>query len=428
MSKNTKILIAVLVVAVVAVGGYFLTKDKPFEEADAFEMMKNYYKESMNVKAIDQNLKMAVSIDSQDPNIGSFQDILNEVEFEMSVRETIEPLVVEMDMGVIYQGEESLSLEMFLNDEMMIYNAPFLYNKAFYLTYEDYNSFMEESGMPGQTLNMKELMDEALEFQKEFYTLEGIEGAEDLDVEKYENIMRENLEGILVKGEKFDVVLNKDENDTIECQEILMSFNDKQGIDFLIPLLTEAKDDEAMKSVVIAKTRQYIDFMKSFYDDAVFETAGVENPYAEIEEVIEEIETNYTQGIEDALVELEKIKESDHQYFTTINKMGIDKDGMMRYWNMDLTIYPEEIPEDEYGVDIAQIDFDIETIVNSYNEEIQFADYSKIREEGQNLNPLIREPESQETQQLMMQIYGKLMQEVGSNPLIQRIAEEMGVY
>jgi Zn-finger domain-containing protein len=95
---------------------------------------------------------------------------------------------------------------------------------------------------------------------------------------------------------------------------------------------------------------------------------------------------------------------------------------------MDLTIYPEEIPEDEYGVDIAQIDFDIETIVNSYNEEIQFADYSKIREEGQNLNPLIREPESQETQQLMMQIYGKLMQEVGSNPLIQRIAEEMGVY
>jgi hypothetical protein len=28
----------------------------------------------------------------------------------------------------------------------------------------------------------------------------------------------------------------------------------------------------------------------------------------------------------------------------------------------------------------------------------------------------------------MMQIYGKLMQEVGSNPLIQRIAEEMGVY
>jgi len=79
MSKNTKILIAVLVVAAVAVGGYVLTKDKPFEEADAFEMMKNYYKESMNVKAIDQDLKMAVSIDSQDPNIGSFQDRFHEV-------------------------------------------------------------------------------------------------------------------------------------------------------------------------------------------------------------------------------------------------------------------------------------------------------------------------------------------------------------
>jgi hypothetical protein len=232
----------------------------------------------------------------------------------------------------------------------------------------------------------------------------------------------------LIKGEKFDVVLNKNENDTVECQEIYLSFNDDQAVDFLIPLLREAKDDEAMKKVVIAKTRQYIDFMKSLYDDEMFETAGVENPYEEFENILEDIETNYSQGIEDAITELEKVKADDHEYFTTINKMGIDKDGMMRYWNMELTLYPEEIPENEYGVEIARVDFNMEATVNSINEDLEFRDYSNLTEEGQNLSVLINNPESQETQALMMQIYGKLMQEVGTNPLLQRVAEEAGVY
>ena len=208
----------------------------------------------------------------------------------------------------------------------------------------------------------------------------------------------------------------------------MLTFNDKQALDFLIPLFKEAKDDEAMKNLIIAKAEIYVDFMKSFYSDDFYETAGIENPYAEFDEAISDIETNYSQGIEDAIVELEKIKAEEHQYFTTINKIGIDKNGMMRYWNMDLTLYPEKIPEDQYGVDIAKITFNMETVVNSVNEDVQFRDYSKIAEEGENLSPIINNFESQESQALMMQIYGKLMQEVGSNPLFQRIAEEAGVY
>jgi len=428
MNKNIKILIAVVIIAAVAIGGYLLTRDAPFEEADAFDMIKTYYQKSMDVKSIDEDVTFSMSIDSQDPNIGSFQDILNEVEFQVNLKETLEPLVVQMDIGIMYQGEDSLNIDMFIDDEKMVYDLPFLYDKAFYLTYEDYNDFMEKAGMTGQTLDMNEIMDEAMKFQEEFYSLENVEGIEELDFEKYENIMRENLDGILIKGEKFDVVLNNDEEDTVECQELLLTFNDKQAVDFLIPLFTEAKDDEAMKNLVIVKTKQYIDFMKSLYNDEMFETAGVENPYAEFEDILEDIEANYSQGIEDAILELEKIKAEEHQFFTTINRMGIDKDGMMRYWNMDLALYPEEIPEDEYGVDITQIDFNMEAVVNSINEDVEFRDYSSLEEEGQDLSPLINNPENQETQALMMQIYGKLMQEVGTNPLLQRIAEEVGVY
>jgi len=428
MSKNLKIIIIVVVIAIVAVGGYFLTQNQPFQEADAFDMMKNYYKESINITSMDQDSKLSVSIDSDDPNIASFQEILNEVEFEMNIKETLEPLAVQMDMGVMYQGEESLNLNMFIDEEKMIYDLPFIYNKAFYMTYEDYNEFMQSQGLADQSLNMSEIMDKAMEFQKEFYSLEGVETVENLDFEKYENIMRENLDGILIKGDKVDLILNKNEEDTIECQELLLTFNDKQALDFLIPLFKEAKDDEAMKNLIIAKAEIYVDFMKSFYSDDFYETAGIENPYAEIDEAITEIESNYSQGLEDAIVELEKIKAEEHQYFTTINKIGIDKNGMMRYWNMDLTLYPEKIPEDQYGVDIAKITFNMETVVNSVNEDVQFRDYSKIAEEGENLSPIINNFESQESQALMMQIYGKLMQEVGSNPLFQRIAEEAGVY
>lgn len=428
MSKNIKILIAVIIIAAVAVGGFLLTRNEPFEEADAFDMMKGYYKESMNVKSMDEDVTFSMSIDSQDPNIAAFQDILNEIEFQIKLKETLDPLVVQMDMSVMYQGEESLNIDMFIDDERMIYNVPFIYDKAFYLTYEDYNKFMEDSGMPGQTLDMNEIINNSMEFQKEFYSLENVEGADDLDIDKYEAIMRENLEGILIKGEKFDVVLNKDENDTVECQELLLSFDNNQAVDFLLPLLNEAKDDEAMKNLIIAKTELYMDFVKSMYDDEIFETAGVDNPYEEFEEALEEIETNYSQGIEDAISELEEIRAKDHQFFTTINKIGIDKDGMMRYWNMDLTLYPEEIPEDEYGVDIAKIDFNMEAVVNSFNKDVEFKDYSNISEEGQDLSQLMNNPESQETQALMMQIYGGLMQEVGTNPLLQRIAEEAGVY
>jgi len=428
MSKNLKIVIAVIVIAVVAVGGYFLTQNQPFEEADAFDMMKSYYKESINVKSMDQDVNFSMTLDSQDPSITSFEDILNEVEFQVNIKETLEPLVVQMDLGIMYQGEESLNLNMYMDNEKMVYKAPFIYDKAFYMTYEDYNNFMQKQGLSVESLNMNEIMDEAMEFQKEFYSLEGVEGIEDLDFEKYENIMRENLDGILIKGEKIDVILNKDEEDTIQCQELLLTFNDKQAVDFLIPLFKEAKDDEAMKNLIIAKAEVYVDFMKSFYSDDFYENAGIENPYAEIDEAIEEIETNYSQGIEDAIVELEKIKAEEHQYFTTINKIGIDKSGMMRYWNMELTLYPEEIPEDQYGVAIEKVNLNMEAVVNSINEDVEFRDYSKITEEGQNLSPLINNPESQETQALIMQISGKLMQEVGSNPLIQRIAEEAGVY
>jgi len=323
----------------------------------------------------------------------------------------------------------------------MIFNLPFMYDKPFYMTYEDYNNFAEESEeIPMQKIDRNEIMEKFIEFQEKFYSLEGIEGAENLDTEKYENLMRENLEGILIKGDKINVVLNGDENDTIECQEIILAFNDAQAMEFILPLLEEAKDDEAMKNVVISKMRLYMDFVKTIYDDEFYTYLQIDDPYKEIEEQINEIENNYQLGIEEVIAEIKELQETkEDALFTYISSMAIDEDGYLRYLDMDMAIFTNEMitsqmegmegmPGEQLSTGLESLTYNIEMTVNSINEDLEFNNYDNLSENGENLVNLMRNPESQEVQSLMMQIGGKLMQEVGTNPLLQRIAEEAGVY
>ncbi len=441
MSKNLKILIAVLVIVAVAVGGFLMTRGGLLEEADAFDLMKTSMMKNSEIKKSDQSGKISVSIDSQDEQMASVMEILNDVEFVFDVKQTLEPVKAEMDLGVVYQGEESLGMKMVFDDEKMIFNLPFMYDKPFYMTYEDYNNFAEESEeIPMQKIDRNEIMEKFIEFQEKFYSLEGIEGAENLDVEKYETIMRENLEGILIKGDKINVVLTGDENDTIECQEIILAFNDAQAMEFILPLLEEAKDDEAMKNVVISKMRLYMDFVKTIYDDEFYTYLQIDDPYKEIEEQINEIENNYQLGIEEVIAEIKELQETkEDALFTYISSMAIDEDGYLRYLDMDMAIFTNEMitsqmegmegmPGEQLSTGLESLTYNIEMTVNSINEDLEFNNYDNLSENGENLVNLMRNPESQEVQSLMMQIGGKLMQEVGTNPLLQRIAEEAGVY
>ena len=102
MSKNLKILIAVLVIVAVAVGGFLMTRGGLLEEADAFDLMKTSMMKNSEIKKSDQSGKISVSIDSQDEQMASVMEILNDVEFVFDVKQTLEPVKAEMDLGVVY--------------------------------------------------------------------------------------------------------------------------------------------------------------------------------------------------------------------------------------------------------------------------------------------------------------------------------------
>ena len=275
---------------------------------------------------------------------------------------------------------------------------------------------------------------------------DSIEGAEDFDGDKYRAMMEEGLAGILTETEAFDVEIDKDgEVSTLKCDGFMLTFNETQFIDFALPILEEAKTDAALKNIIIAKTREYFDFSLNIYGEDFFKQPGMDNPYGEIDEFINEIETDYEVTIANIITELQTQRErSDKETFVVINKIGLDSDGEMRYWEMDLDLNVEALEELESaaveGIDgavgpdmsnpegIKGVTVSMEYVINSINEDLTFTDYSTVAETGVDIVALAENPESPEAQQLMMQIMGAAMQEMGTNPLLQILSQSMGAY
>jgi hypothetical protein len=283
---------------------------------------------------------------------------------------------------------------------------------------------------------MKEMIKDAYDFQEKFYSLEGIEGAENFDKEKYRALVETGLEGILAETEGFEVTVNENgTSKTVKCDGLSLNFNETQLIDFMIPLLEEAKSDEAFKAVIIAKAEQYMAFVMSLYGDT-FEASGIENPYAEINEAIEDMKNNYESGIANLLEELKLQKDrSDKEMFVTVNKIGIDSKGQIIYWNMTLDLdiaLIESLQTNDYSYsapsNLSSMSITMESIMNSYDKDLEMTDYSNIDEEGLDLIKIMEDPNSQEAQSVIMQITGAAMQQLGTNPLFQAIFQEMGAF
>jgi len=381
--------------------------------------------------------------------------VVEDIEFAYEIKEDVtdyENFLLEGLFSVIYQGETSMDMNFFMDKDQMVFGIPFLYEKPFYMTYEGYASLMNMTmGMAGEgspqiDFDMKKIMKDSVEFTESFYSIEGIEGAENFDGDKYRVIMEEGLGGILTETETFDVEVDKDgEASTVKCDGFMLTFNETQFIDFALPLLEEAKTDMALKNIIIAKTREYFDFSMSIYGEDFFTQPGMDDPYEEINEFISEIETNYEAKIGEIITELQTQRErSELETFVAINKFGLDSDGNMRYWDMDLDLNVEALEELEAaaaeGMDgavvpemtgsegVKTVTINMEYVINSINEDLTFTDYSTLAETGVDIVALAENPESPEAQQIMMQIMGAAMQEMGTNPLLQILSQNMGVY
>jgi uncharacterized protein YeeX (DUF496 family) len=405
------------------------------KQLSAFDKLEKAFLLQTEIKKADIDIVYGVDIKGEDPSMENMLNIVKDVDFKYNILQDISDIenpLIEGKFSVIYQDAEALGVDFFMDGEMMIFSLPAFYSKPMYMTYEGYTDYMNSmmsmyGGEGAVTFNMKEMIKDAYDFQEKFYSLEGIEGAENFDKEKYRALVETGLEGILAETEGFEVTVNENgTSKTVKCDGLSLNFNETQLIDFMIPLLEEAKSDEAFKAVIIAKAEQYMAFVMSLYGDT----------YAEINEAIEDMKNNYESGIANLLEELKLQKDrSDKEMFVTVNKIGIDSKGQIIYWNMTLDLdiaLIESLQTNDYSYsapsNLSSMSITMESIMNSYDKDLEMTDYSNIDEEGLDLIKIMEDPNSQEAQSVIMQITGAAMQQLGTNPLFQAIFQEMGAF
>jgi len=447
MNNSKKILIAVVIVALAGAGMFFaLNGQKPQEKMSTFEKLEAAFAKQTDIKTADMDLKMNLDITGNDPTMANMLSIINDTVLQYQIKQDIKDIenpLIEGKFALIYQEVPALALDFFMDAEKMIFSLPEFYDKPMFMTFEGYTAYMNQmmsmynqgSEIPEMDFDMKEMIKKSYDFQEKFYSLEGIEGAENFDSEKYKTMMETNLEGILTEIGTIDVTINENgTSKTVKCDGLNLNFNETQLIDFMIPLLEEAAADPSMKVVAIAKMEQYLEFATSLYGDSLDLYAGTD-AYAEMEEAIAEMKENYESGIATMIEEMKIQRDRyDMEAFTVANTIGIDSAGQIIYWKMNVSIDVGGLEElaaneidDDYFSGLETVTFELDTTMNSYGKDMGFTDYSKISEEGLDLITLMADPESQENKMIMMQIYAA-MQQLSTNPLFQAIYTEMGVY
>lgn len=421
MSKNVKIIIIIAVVAAIAVAAFFLIQGG---EKDAFSLLTDSFSSMQEIKKVDSTMNLKLSMESEDPELEVVKKIFNDITIKYDILQDLDNYKAEGKIDILYKDEVALDLNVYIDENYIVMDIPILYEKPFYMALDDYNQFISDtSGIEMKPLDFEKIK----EFQDNFYSLDNIEGAENFDGQKYEDISRQQLEGILLKGENIDVAINENGKEKkVACQELKLNFNETQAIDFIVALLKEAQNDEELKNILLVKIEDYMEFSESLMGLELSEDLGYENPYDSYKEIMNDIKENYSEGITEAITELEKAKaEIESEVFKADNIIAIDKSDCIRYLNSDIKINNTDDSSDSY---IDSMGINIELIVNSYNKEIEFTNYENMQESCVNLIEILENPEGEKAQEVMFYLYGSFMQEMSTNPLLKVLAEESGVF
>ncbi|MBV1757065.1 MAG: hypothetical protein KMY55_04385 [Dethiosulfatibacter sp.] len=436
MSKMKIGIIVIVVLALVGTGIYmFSDQEDSFTEMSTFDKFEASLSKLREVKEADMMVSFNIDIDTSDPSMTRMADILQQVDFNYSIKQNINNIenpLIEGLLSLNYQQEPAFNLGFYMDAEKMILSSSDLISQAFYMNFEDYERYMndliasygEDQQMPAISMDIQEIMKQSMEFQKDFYSLEGIEGAENFDGEKYRSMLEVGLEGLLFEIESFDVeILDNDQQKTVKSSGMQLDFNETQLIDLMLPMLEEAKTDDALKNIIIAKAEQYMTFVNTLYS-IDYEAMGVEDPYAEIYEGIDDLDENYDIRIDEIIKALNDFKEiNTGKGFSVSNKIGLDDSGMIIFWDMAILVNLESV-----NPSVDTVTIKTQSVTNSYNKSLNFTDYSNVAEEGIDLVSLFENPDATETQMVLMQLYGSVMQKMSLNPLFRDIMAETGVY
>lgn len=423
MSKDTKIIlisVAIIITIVIAVNMFF-----PFnnEEKDAFTLLTSSSTNVRELSKIDCTLQCKVNLNFQEPEMEEINEIFNDVTIKYNILQDLDNSISEAKINIMYKDELALNIDIYADENNIIMNVPSLYERPFYITLDDYSKLISnsESGMEFKPFDFKK----AREFQENFYSLDNIEGAEIFDGDKYESIAKQQLEGLLHKGEKISVIINKNGREKkVACQKIELNFNETQAIDFFVALLKEAQYDETLKNIILTKAEEYIQFTESLLTSQANEDLEEKSSFDICKDSLKDIKENYSEGIGNLLNELETIKkEASTESFETNNIIAFDKSDTLRYLNSNITINTiDKLPV----LNMNSLDIHFEYTVNSYNKKLKFTTYTNLQESCVNLTEVFEDPQGEKANDLMLSISGSVMKEVSTNSFFKILAEKFG--
>ena len=256
---NKKIIAGILIVALIIIAVFFLfprTPSSPIASLTPFEKLEMVLQQQTQLQDIDSETRFRIDISTSDPSLTGIASLLSEVDFVFRSKQSLsdtQNIKAESILSLIYQDSPALTLNTYMDSEQIVLKSNDLFSKAFYLSFDQYESFLSSTQMPVQ-FELERIIERSLAFQEEFYRLEGTPGYESFDQDKYRDMIESGLSEILSETEPFEITID----DGSSTQKVLLSglalrFNDAQLAEFLLPILREAQTDEGLKQVLVSK-------------------------------------------------------------------------------------------------------------------------------------------------------------------------------
>lgn len=373
--KDKKLYIVISVVAVVIIAGLVLIFGESNENKDLnpIERIGAAMFNQTELTSVETETTLDFEIISE-----SVPAFVNDVQLEFLSTINVEEEAGLITLNILYLNEESLSLDVYFNNEYAVVRIPY-YDELIYVSIEDLTEFSGE--MTGEDISYNNA-----EVPEELFTLTYGDG-QLFNVSPYVDVIYNGLDTELTVEETKLELRDK----SISTDKISMEINYELLVTLVEDILSVAVDDETLYDFISDK----VTVLSEVYGESIEMTATREEFYQELQTGISEIQA------EDNLMDTLDI----------MYTVYIDKDELIRGQDISYLI------EDE----MANMNFDIVQRINEVNGKTDFSEYEAAIGEGFDLMLALEDPTGTEIQKLTMAIMGGFMADSATNPLLSEI-------
>jgi hypothetical protein len=405
-NKRIKTIAITAIVALIAIASVLVFGKGSFDKRKPEEKVVDAFKKYYQANTMDVTTKVSFTEFNIPVTNGQLDDqqaklltkVIKEISCDVNMKYDKKERILEGVMNFNVKDNQLLSADFHIDEELIGFSIPFLYEKPLFVTWESVvNKLNEEANIKFNYKSYLELLD-----NDKYPSLKNI------DEDKYVSLFEQFVTDILGEVTKEEVKIG---DDNLNLDKYSLDFDMAKTMEFYIKLLDEIVKDKEAKAFIY----ELIDNVSEIViknEDYKLMNITKEEFTTSIEEIKNQLEDMVTEL--DGKSILEKISEEQGVDFANLpdmEEMGIaikynvfiDKKDNIR--KMDII---EDIDNAEIGMKMG---VNGEMIINSINKKIEFKGINQ--DEGVNLLELNEE----ELNQLMLDIQNNVMSKIMLNPI-----------